>query len=114
ELLPQRVDFAVELFRAREPASSLLFHGFPDDRPDLFRDAVGRVGHRKGKGVLEEVRGEELAGRLAGERKLSRQELVEGDPERVEVAPAVERLALGEPTELLGRRLFELSEEDAG
>ena len=73
----------------------------------------GRVVRRRdGRRRRVQVRRDVLDGRLALERALAREDLVEDDAEAVDVAPPVERRAVPERPELLRRPVRDLSEEE--
>ena len=90
-----------------------LGHHPEDDAGDVVRDRGMPFGATSGGGVRLEVERDVADGRLGVERRVPREDPVEDDPERVDVAPPVEGLALLERPDLLGRPVRGLSHEEA-
>src|SRR6266498_1398307 len=103
-------DLAVELLGGSETVFSPLLERLPEGFAHLGRHLAFRIGSGEGERRIEQVSAQQLARAFAHEGVDARQELVENDSQRVEVAAPIEFLPGGKAPELLRRGVLELPE----
>ena len=111
--LSDRREPLVEFLGGREPVLPRFFERLQNHGAQFRGDLSLGVRLRERDGRLEEMRLQELRGRVASERARSGQQLVEHEAHGVEIAAAVESLTGRQRAVLLRGRILQLSQEDA-